>query len=35
MLFKGMKDFKLWEFYEELRKVMVGLRMIVVGNDII
>lgn len=35
MPFKGMKDSKLWELYEELRKVMVGLGMTVVGNDTI
>ena len=33
MPFKGMKDCKLRELYEELRKVMVGLGMTVVGND--
>ena len=34
MPFKGMKDSKLRELYE-LRKVMVGLGMTVVGNDTI
>lgn len=33
MPFKGMKDSKLRELYEELRKVMVCLGMTVVGND--
>lgn len=35
MPFKGMKDSKLRELYEGLRKVMVGLGMTVVGNDTI
>ena len=35
MPFKGMKDSKLRELYEELRKAMVDLEMTVVGNDTI